>query len=34
MLSQFRSPAYNFNVGVTRSENIKLGDVESAAVNS
>ena len=23
-LSQFRSPAYNFNVTVTRSENIKI----------
>jgi len=35
MLSQFRSPAYNFSIGVTRSENIKLaGDVERAAVNS
>ncbi len=25
-LSQFRSPAYNFNVTVTRSENIKIAD--------
>ena len=25
-LSQFRSPAYNFNVSVTRSENIKITD--------
>jgi nicotinamidase-related amidase len=25
-LSQFRSPAYNYNVTVTRSENIKLSD--------
>jgi nicotinamidase-related amidase len=34
-LSQFRSPAYNFNVGVTRSENIKLAaDLKRAAVNS
>lgn len=34
-LSQFRSPAYNFNVGVTRSENIKLAaDLERTAVNS
>src|SRR5215510_438383 len=34
-LSQFRSPAYNFNVSVTRSENIKLAaDLERAAVNS
>jgi hypothetical protein len=33
--SQFRSPAYNFNVGVTRSENIKLaGDIERTGVNS
>jgi len=34
-LSQFRSPAYNFNVTVTRSENIKLvADLKRAAVNS
>ena len=34
-LSQFRSPAYNFNVSVTRSENIKLAaDIKRAAVNS
>ena len=34
-LSQFRSPAYNFNVSVTRSENIKLTpDLKKAAVNS
>jgi nicotinamidase-related amidase len=34
-LSQFRSPAYNFNVRVTRSENIKLAaGIERAAVNS
>lgn len=34
-LSQFRSPAYNFNVSVTRSENIKLSaDHKRAAVNS
>jgi nicotinamidase-related amidase len=34
-LSQFRSPAYNFNVRVTRSENIKLAArLERAAVNS
>ena len=34
-LSQFRSPAYNFNVGVTRSENIKLAaDLKRAAANS
>jgi len=34
-LSQFRSPAYNFNVSVTRSENIKLtADVKKKAVNS
>jgi nicotinamidase-related amidase len=34
-LSQFRSPAYNFNVSVTRSENIKLtADLKRAAVNS
>src|SRR5262245_5646696 len=34
-LSQFRSPAYNFNVSVTRSENIKLADdTKRAAVNS
>ena len=34
-LSQFRSPAYNFNVNVTRSENIKLAaDLKRAAVNS
>jgi nicotinamidase-related amidase len=33
-LSQFRSPAYNFNVSVTRSENIKLSSViNKAAVN-
>jgi nicotinamidase-related amidase len=33
-LSQFRSPAYNFNVTVTRSENIKLAaDLKRAAVN-
>lgn len=33
-LSQFRSPAYNFNVSVTRSENIKLTtDLNRAAVN-
>ena len=34
-LSQFRSPAYNFNVTVTRSEHIKLtADLKRAAVNS
>ena len=34
-LSQFRSPAYNFNVSVTRSENIKLAaDLKRAAGNS
>jgi len=34
-LSQFRSPAYNVNVSVTRSENIKLADdTKRAAVNS
>jgi nicotinamidase-related amidase len=34
-LSQFRSPAYNYNVTVTRSENIKLNaDPRRAAVNS
>jgi nicotinamidase-related amidase len=34
-LSQFRSPAYNFNVSVTRSENIKLAaDLKRVAVNS
>ncbi len=34
-LSQFRSPAYNFNVSVTRSENIKLvADFNRAAANS
>jgi nicotinamidase-related amidase len=34
-LSQFRSPAYNFNVSVTRSENIKLAaDLKRAAANS
>ena len=34
-LSQFRSPAYNYNVSVTRSENIKLGaNLKRAAVNS
>jgi nicotinamidase-related amidase len=33
-LGQFRSPAYNFNVNVTRSENIKLSsDTKKAAVN-
>jgi len=33
-LSQFRSPAYDFNVHVTRSENIKLGAfTPRAAVN-
>ena len=33
-LNQFRSPAYNFNVSVTRSENIKLAPViNKAAVN-
>lgn len=33
-LNQFRSPAYNFNVTVTRSENIKLSAViNKAAVN-
>jgi nicotinamidase-related amidase len=33
-LSQFRSPAYNFNVNVTRSENIKLSSAtKKAAVN-
>jgi nicotinamidase-related amidase len=33
-LSQFRSPAYNFNVNVTRSENIELSsDTKKAAVN-
>ena len=34
-LSQFRSPAYNFNVSVTRSENIKLAaNLKRAAGNS
>jgi nicotinamidase-related amidase len=34
-LSQFRSPAYDFNVSVTRSEDIKLSAViDKAAVNS
>jgi len=34
-LSQFRSPAYNFNINVTRSEDIKLGaDLKRAAANS
>ena len=34
-LSQFRSPAYHFNVSVTRSENLKLAaDLKRAAVNS
>jgi nicotinamidase-related amidase len=34
-LTQFRSPAYNFNVSVTRSENIKLAtDLKRVAVNS
>ena len=34
-LSQFRSPAYNFNVSVTRSENIKLAaDLKRAAANN
>ena len=34
-LSQFRSPAYNFNVSVTRSENIRLvPDFKRAAANS
>jgi nicotinamidase-related amidase len=34
-LSQFRSRAYNFNVSLTRSENIKLAvDLERAVVNS
>jgi nicotinamidase-related amidase len=34
-LSQFRSPAYSYNVSVTRSENIKLAaDLKRAAVNS
>lgn len=34
-LSQFRSPAYNFNVSVTRSENIKLAaDLDKAAANN
>jgi nicotinamidase-related amidase len=34
-LSQFRSPAYNFNVSVTRSENIKLvPELKRVAVNS
>jgi len=33
-LSQFRSPAYNFNVSVTRSENIKLAaELKRAAAN-
>ena len=33
-LNQFRSPAYNFNVTVTRSENIKLAAmINKAAVN-
>jgi nicotinamidase-related amidase len=33
-LSQFRSPAYNFNVSVTNSENIKLSTTaKKAAVN-
>jgi len=32
-LSQFRSPAYNFNVTVTRSENIKIaGSVKQSAL--
>ena len=34
-LSQFRSPAYNYNVSVTRSEHIKLaGVLKKTAVNS
>lgn len=34
-LTQFRSPAYNFNVSVTRSENIRLtASLKRAAVNS
>ena len=34
-LSQFRSPAYDFNVSVTRSENIKFGvDLKRAAAGS
>jgi hypothetical protein len=34
-LSQFRSPAYNFNVSVTRSENITLAaDLNRAAANN
>ena len=34
-LSQFRSPAYNFNVSVTRSESIKFtADFKRAAANS
>jgi nicotinamidase-related amidase len=34
-LSQFRSPAYNFNVSVTRSENIKLAaNLKRAAANN
>jgi len=33
-LSQFRSPAYDFNVNVTRSENIRLGaDLKRAAAS-
>ena len=33
-LSQFRSPAYDFNVSVTRSENIRLGaDLKRAAAS-
>jgi len=33
-LSQFRSPAYNYNVSVVRSENIKIAEPNKAAVNS
>jgi nicotinamidase-related amidase len=34
-LSQFRSPAYSFNIGVTHSESIKLtDDIQRAAANS
>jgi len=34
-LSQFRSPAYHFNISVTRPENIKLAaELKRAAVNS
>jgi hypothetical protein len=33
-LSQLRSPAHNFNVSVTWSENIKLAELQRAAVNS